>query len=138
MVERFAHDVLHEEWVTTAAEERDQATFVTIETAGGAALIARLVFDLDPGAYRLTDLASPGLSATETNGQIFVDLPAAGALTISGFDERLETETAYVTPGATVPSGRAGPYTLPDDDTVWVSILVQAPDGTALRLITRR
>jgi hypothetical protein len=138
VVERFAHDVLHEEWVTTAAEERDQATFVTIETAGGAALTARLVFDMDLGAYRLTELASPGLSATETDGQIFVDLPAAGALTISGFDERLETETPYVTPGATVPSGRAGPYTLPHDDTVWVSILVQAADGTALRLITHR
>jgi hypothetical protein len=138
VVERFARDVLAEEWVATGAEDRDDATFVTFETEAGVEVVARLEIDLGIGAYRLTDLASPGLTATETDGDTFVMLPVAGSVAISGFDERLVMEAPYVTAGAILPPGSAGPYAIPDDATAWLSILVQTEDGTTLRLLSRR
>jgi hypothetical protein len=136
VAERVLAELLGDPSVTIGAEDRDDATFVTLETSTGAEVVARVVFDLGPQRYRLTDVASPGLSGTFAEGRgLTLQVPEAGVLRIHGFSEDFADEQTSVD-GLAVEAGTVGPVIAPDRP--WVSLELTTSDGRVLRVLSRR
>lgn len=140
VAERVLAEILEDPSVTMAAEDRDDATFVTLQTSTGAEVVARVVFDMGPQRFRLTDLASPGMSGLiDQEAGLTVTVPEAGTFRIRSFPEDFSVRRTPVV-DQPVGAGSVGPLLLLLDhpDLTWLSVELTTDDGRVLRLLSRR
>lgn len=138
--ERLMGELLGDPSVTMGVEDRDGATFVSMETSTGTEVEATVVFDIGTQAHRVTGLVSPGVSGLITeNGELFAELPEGGRLRVRGFTADFNGEIDATEPGGKrVSSGRSGPLPLPDDEYVWLILRLETDDGRVLWGFSRR
>ena len=141
VAERLMNDLLGDQSVTmSVSEPGGSVREVTMETSTGAEVVATVVFDDAAGAFRVTGVASPGLSPEVTpDDELFAELPVGGTLRVRGFTEDFGSEIdATPGDGVALEAGRQGPLAQPPDDHVWLVLRLEADDGQVLWSFSRR
>jgi hypothetical protein len=141
VAEQVMSELLADPSVTTGAQDLEGgATAVTMETSTGAEVVATVVFDRAEGAFRVTNIASPGIAGEVTpDGELFVQVGDAGTVRVRGFTEDFGAEVDATPPGGTaVEPGRQGPLPQPPDEYVWLVLRLETQDGRVLWGFSRR
>lgn len=131
--ERFMRNWIGETATAVADGTDGSRTLVSLETATGATVITELHRNGD--TFQIVRLVSPGLSVMERDGA-YITAPAAGSLTITGYDGALSQPGEVMVRDFRVRAGANGPFHLVESS--WLHIELTAEDGTVIRSLGMR